>query len=394
MSFLRAARAALAGQSCHPRILLAVVVIVILAGLSLSCGTSSTGITTPRNHSAYVTLPANGSVLLVSIDGATGAISAGAQTPKQQGLSPTGLALSPSRKFLYVVNSFANTISIFNVNSDGTLSLSGAPAPAGFTPNAAVIDPSGQYLLVTNSFYQDAQGSISVFSIDSSTGALTPVGSQVLANADPTSILFTHSGKFVYVTNPTIGMVTGFSFVSGVLSLVPGAPAFSGTGAAALAVDGGDQFLYVANPSAHNLAPYASTVGNISGFNIDPDSGQLSPMNGSPFTSNVGASGPTAITVAPTGNFVYAATPGSSSSIWCFSITPDTGQLVAASGSPFSLTAGGLFALFDPSGNYLYIGTQTGIAGYTYNPNTGEPTAVSGSPFAIGAEPGKMVFTQ
>ncbi|HMD18440.1 MAG TPA: beta-propeller fold lactonase family protein [Terriglobales bacterium] len=395
MSFLRAARAALAGQSCLPRILAAVVVIVILAGLSLSCGSSSNAITSPRNHSAYITLPANGSVLLVSITGATGAIQVGGQTPKQQGLSPTGLALSPSEKFLYVVNSFANTISIFNVNSDGTLSLSGAPIPAGFTPNAAAIDPSGQYLLVTNSFFQDAQGSISVFSIDSSSGALTPVGSQVLANANPTSILFTHSGKFVYVTNPTIGAVTGFSFANGVLSLLPGQePMPSGSGAAALAVDGGDQFLYVANPSASNLPPYATTVGNISGFNIDHDTGALSPMAGSPFTSSTGASGPTAIALAPTGNFVYGATAGSSSSIWCFSITPNTGQLVAASGSPFSLASGGLFALFDPRGNYFYIGTQTGIAGYTYNPNTGAPTAVLGSPFAIGAEPGKMVFTQ
>jgi len=394
MSFLRAARAALAGQSCLPRILVAVVVIVIVAGLSLSCGSSSTAITSPRNHSAYITLPANGSVLLVSITGATGAIQVGGQTPKQQGLSPTGLALSPSEKFLYVVNSFANTISIFNVNSDGTLSLSGSPIPAGSTPNAAVIDPSGQYLLVTNSFFEDAQGSISVFSVDSSTGALTPLGSQVLANANPTSILFTHSGKFVYVANPTIGMVTGFSFANGVLSLVPGAPAFSGSGAAALAVDSGDQFLYVANPSASNLPPYATTVGNISGFNIDPDTGALSPMAGSPFTSGAGASGPTAVAVAPTGNFVYGATAGSSSSIWCFSITPNTGQLVTASGSPFSLTSGGLFALFDPRGNYFYIGTQTGIAGYTYDPNTGAPTAISGSPFAIGAEPGKMVFTQ
>jgi 6-phosphogluconolactonase len=392
MSFLRAARAALAGRSCHSRILVAAV--AILGGLSLSCGSSGGNVTSPRNHSAYVTLPANGSVLLVSIDGKTGIISIGAQTPRQEGLSPTGLALLPSRKFLYVVNSFASTISIFNVNSDGTLTLSAAPIPAGSSPNAAIIDPSGQYLLVTNSFFENAEGSISVFSIDSSTGALTPVGSQVLANANPTSILFTHSGKFVYVANPTIGMVTGFSFANGVLSLVPGAPILSGAGAAALAVDGSDQFLYVANPSARNLPPYESTVGNISGFNIDSGTGQLTPITGSPFTSNVGASGPTAIAVAPTGNFVYGATPGSSSSIWCFSITPNTGQLVTATNSPFSLTAGGLFALFDPSGNYFYIGTQTGIAGYTYDPNTGAPTAISGSPFAIGTEPGKMVFSE
>jgi len=405
MSFLRAARAALAGQSCLPRILVAVV--VVLAGLSLSCGNSSTTTAVPT-HSAYVTLPVNGSVLLLSIDGANGVISGGGQTPHQEGLSPTGLALLPSKKFLYVVNSFAYTISIFNVNSDGTLTLSGSPIPAGDGPDAAVIDPSGQYLLVTNNYGNNDAGSVSVFSIDSSTGALSEVaGSPFFANANPTEILFTHSGKFVYVTNPGIGMVTGFSFcppqrasepqcsaANGVLSLVPGAPVFSGAGAAALTVDGSDQFLYVANPSASNLPPYASTVGNISGFNIDPDTGALSPTPGSPFTSNVGATGPTAITVDPTGRFVYAVTPGSSSSIWCFTITSTNGQLVAAAGSPFSLAAGGLFALFDPSGNYFYIGTQTGIAGYTYNPNTGAPTVISGSPFSTGTEPGKMVFSQ
>jgi 6-phosphogluconolactonase len=408
MSFLRAARAALAGQSCLPRISVAVAVVVILAGLSLSCGNSLT-VRTPPNHSAYVTLPANGSVLLMSIDGASGAISPGGQTTQQEGLSPTGLALSPSGKFLYVVNSFAYTISIFNINSDGTLTLSGAPIPAGDGPDVAVIDPSGKYLLVTNNFGNNDAGSISVYSIDAGTGALSEVaGSPFFANANPTEILFTHSGKFVYVTNPTIGVVTGFSFcppelasepqcsaASGVLSLVPGAPTVSGAGAAALAVDGGDQFLYVANPSASNLPPYESVVGNISGFNIDPDTGALSPIPGSPFTSNSGATGPTAIAIDPTGRFVYAVTPGSSSSIWCFTFSStNNGQLVAVTGSPFSLAAGGLFALFDPSGDYLYIGTQTGIAGYTYNTNTGVPTAISGSPFSIGTEPGKMVFSQ
>jgi 6-phosphogluconolactonase len=400
MSFLRAARAALAGQSCLPRIFAAVVVIVILAGLSLSCGSSVSNTTVPT-HSAYVTLPASGTVLLLSIDGTDGAIRVGGGTPQQEGLSPNGLVLAPSKKFLYVVNSFADTISIFNVNSDGTLTLCtiplpcGSPIPAGDGPDAAVIDPSGQYLLVTNNFGDNNAGSVSVFSIDSSTGALSEVaGSPFFANANPTEIAFTHSGNFVYVANPGIGMVTGFSFADGVLSLVPGSPAFSGAGAAALAVDPSDQFLYVANPSASNLAPYTSTVGNVSAFNIDPNTGALSPVSGSPFTSTVGANGPTAIAIAPTGNFVYAVTPGSSSSIWCFSITPTTGQLVAVTGSPFSLAAGGLFALFDPSGDFFYIGTQSGIAGYTYNPNTGAPAAITGSPFSTGAEPGGLVFSQ
>src|ERR1700726_4353735 len=98
MSFLRAARAALAGQSCLPRIPVAFVfvAVVVLAGLSLSCGSSSHS-TSVANHNAYVTLPARGSVLLLHINGATGAITLGAETPQVQNTSPTGIPLLPSK---------------------------------------------------------------------------------------------------------------------------------------------------------------------------------------------------------------------------------------------------------------------------------------------------------
>jgi DNA-binding beta-propeller fold protein YncE len=164
-------------------------------------------------------------------------------------------------------------------------------------------------------------------------------------------------------------------------------------------VDGSEQFLYVTNPSASNDPPNVATIGNISAFSIAPSTasipGALTPILGSPFTAATGV-GPSAIAVDPGGKFVYATTTGSTSSIWCFAITPTTGQLVAAAKSPFSLSAGGLFALFDPTGNYFYIGTQVGngIAGYTYNPSTGAPTAIAGSPFSTGTAPGKMVLSR
>src|SRR6267378_652187 len=172
MSFLRAARAALASQNCLPRIFVAVVIVVVLAGLSLSCGNSSHS-TSGSNHNAYITLPARGSVLLLHINSGTGAITLGAETPQVENTSPTGIALLPSKKFLYAINSssHADSISIFNVASDGTLALSGTPTPAGAGPNDAVIDPSGKYLLVTNNF----GGNVSVYSIDASSGALSEV---------------------------------------------------------------------------------------------------------------------------------------------------------------------------------------------------------------------------
>jgi 6-phosphogluconolactonase len=396
MSFLRAARAARAGQSNGLRILVAM--FVVLAGFSLSCGKSNQS-TSTSNHDAYVTLPAWGSVLLLHIDGATGQIVTGAQTPQQQDFTPAGLAFPPSKNILYAINSFDDTISIFNVAGDGTLTLGSTPIAAGASPNAVVIDPSGKYLLVTNNLSSGGGyngGDISVFSIDASTGALSPVGSPVPANTNPTNILFTHSGKFVYVTNPEIGMVTGFSFANGVLSLVPETPVSSGQGGGALglAVDGSDQFLYVTNPSATNPPPNQSTIGNISGFNIDRTSGALTPILGSPFTSTVGGARPTSITIDPTGRLVYAVTPGSSLSVWCFEITSTNGQLVAVTDSPFSVAAGGLFALFDPSGRFFYIGSAIGIEAYTYNPSTGALTPILGSPFSTLTAPGKMVFSE
>ncbi len=394
MSFLRAARAALAVTSGVPRILMAVVT-VSLAGLFLSCGSSAHRPAGGPNHSAYVTLPGRGSVLLLHVSGATGAITVGAETAQVQNTSPNGIALLPSKKFLYAVNTGANSISIFSVASDGTLMLTGAPTAVSFSPNNAVIDPSGKYLLVTNSLSTvQNQGSVSVFSIDAGTGAIAEVaGSPILANASPSEILITPSGKFVYVTNQSIGMVTAFTFSNGVLTqLPPGlSPVFSGLGASGLAVDGSERFLYVANFSA----PNQNTIGNISGFNIDPNTGALTTMPGAPYSANNG-SGPTAIAVDPSGRYVYATTPGSSFAIWCFAITPTNGHLVSATNSPFSLTAGSLFALFDPSGNYFYIGSSSGngLAGYTYNPSTGALTTIAGSPFSTISSPGKMALSE
>src|SRR5271166_4821397 len=390
MILIRAARAALACQTGARRILAAgpIAVILFLVGFSLSCGSS--GRLTRQDHNAYVTLPGKGSVALLHINGTTGAISVGAETPQVIGTTPTALALLPSKKFLYAVNSLDNTISIFSVALDGTLNLTGSPIPVGGTgPVAAAIDPTGQYLLVTNAFTDN----ISVFSIDAGTGALSLVGSPVPANSNPSEILFTHSGKFVYITNPSLGQVTGFSFSNGVLVPVPNSPVLSGLGAFGLAVDSSDRFLYVANPSDPN--PVVPTIGNISGFTIDPGSGQLTTILGSPFTVSNGT-GPTVIAVDPNGRFVYAITTGTSNSLWGFQINATNGKLVPITGSPFSLTGGSVFVLIDPDGDYLYIGSEqsNGIAAYTYDPSTGVPKAIVSSPFSTGTTPGGMVLSE
>jgi 6-phosphogluconolactonase (cycloisomerase 2 family) len=296
------------------------------------------------------------------------------------GLSPTGLALHPSKKFLYTANSGANSISLFDIGADGTLKVGGDPTPTGSGPREIVIDPSGQYVLVTNT----VSNNISVYSIDGTSGKLTEVaGSPFFANIGPTAMLMTQSGSsvFVYVTNP-LGYVSGFSFSAGALTPVPGSPFAAGSGVSAITVDGTGKFIYTANTAANT----------VSGFAIQA-SGALQPLPGSPYTSANG-SGPSAIAIDPANTIVYVTTPGSSFSVWAFSINATTGVLTTVTGSPFNLlSGGGLFLLMEPRGNFFYVANQsaTTIAGYQYNSGSGTPSAITGSPFSTGT-PGQMVI--
>ncbi|HEX9111588.1 MAG TPA: beta-propeller fold lactonase family protein [Terriglobales bacterium] len=321
------------------------------------------------------------------INNSTGAITVGAQTPPVAGATPTGLVLHSSKKFLFVANSDANTVSVFNVAGDGTLTLSGNPTPAGSGPHGMALDPSGQFLLVTNTVSDD----ISVFSVDSGSGALSQVpGSPFPAHDGPTEILITPSGKFVYVTSPSTGFITAFTFAGGVLTPVPGSPFGSGSGVGAIAVESGEHFLYAANTTDNTVSGFAIDSG------LSPGSipGALKAVPGSPFSSTTGT-GPSALAVDTLNKFLYVATAGSSFSIWAFTFDSTTGTLTPVTNSPFNLlSAGGLFLVMEPSGSFFYIGNQSGsnIAAFKYDSGTAVPTAVSGSPFSTGSAPGKMVI--
>ena len=371
MSLQRAAQAALAGRNGSRLILIAA---TLFAVFSVSCGGSSKSKAT---HNAYVTLPQLGSVALLHINDSSGAISAVSQTAPVLGTSPVGLALHPSKKFLYVANSgpAGNTVSIFNVASDGSLTDTGVTAATGSGPRAAVIDPSGKFLLVTNNLTND----ISVFSIDSG-GALTEVsGSRFPAGASPTDLRITPSGKFVYVANPNSGLILGFSLgADGALTSL-GAPFSARAGVAAIAIDAGEHFLYTAN----------ATDASVSAFTIDSGSGALTEITGSPFPAGTA---PRGIGIDPATKFLYVANQGSNN-ISGFTIAAD-GELTAMTTLVTGVTAP-VFLIAEPAGTFVYAGNQTGnsISSFSYDATTGALTAVSGSPFSIGSAPGAMVVS-
>jgi 6-phosphogluconolactonase len=402
MSFTAGQHPAIAGKNWRPT--LAAIVLAFLAATLVACGGNGKLPPTGSGNLAFATLPDQGSVVTLHIDGANGTVSVLSSTPSYLGNTPQGLVLSPKNNYLYVANALANTISTFSVSSDGSLSLlnNTSVGPSQVTgPFETILDPSGQYLLVTAT-----SGYVAVFSIDSGSGALTAAaGSPFYANEDPTEIVMPASGNLVYVSNSgsNYGTVTAFIFdttlasCGAILCDVPGSPYIAGAGASALTTDNSGQFLYVANTSALNPTNETNAIGNISAFSINTTTGALTSVPGSPFFPPFsGTSGPSAVAVIPNSQFLYATSPGSYYSVWCFVIDSDTGELTVAPGAPFSVPAGGLFDVIDTNGQFLFMGTTNSngsIAAYTYDPDSGQPTPVLNSPFSTnGQVPGKMVI--
>lgn len=121
-------------------------------------------------------------------------------------------------------------------------------------------------------------------------------------------------------------------------------------------------------------------------FTIDRQNGNLTEISASPYDLTVNFE---AVAVDQMGKYVYAF---GGAQVYAYSIQSG-GQLTAVAGSPFAAaTSGGQCELcvydrmaVSQDDKYLYVGTSTGIFGYSIDASTGALTAVAGSPFGASA---------
>jgi DNA-binding beta-propeller fold protein YncE len=104
-------------------------------------------------------------------------------------------------------------------------------------------------------------GTISQYTIDPITGALTPMGS-VTAGLQPFTITVHPSGKYAYVPNWNGNNVSQFAIDpnSGALTAMSAATVATGTGPLTLAVDPSGQYAYVTNSGHNDISQYAVGV--------------------------------------------------------------------------------------------------------------------------------------
>lgn len=271
------------------------------------------------------------------------------------------------------------TIHVFTVNSStGAITeVAGSPFNAGLTPNQLVVDPTGRFLYVTNQQSED----ITAFSVDPSTGALTELpgspfpigGAPVTSGIDPTGRFF-----YVFATNIVNGslweMLCEFTIddVTGVLTAAsnPPAPWEFGQGplVTSMAFDPIGNIAYLGQDTAGNVgAPIM--VGS-----IDFGSGTITEI-GSVQPANSGEANDLAVT--PNGSFLYSINFDFSEAN-AFAIGPQGLSLAEISGSPYSIPYGPSSLAVHPSGNFLYIANTN--SSFQAPPSTGP---VNGSIYAF-----------
>jgi len=226
--------------------------------------------------------------------------------------------LGAAGRFLYVGDPLSETIDAFAVDTaTGALRpLPGRNAfPAANNVDGVATDPSGRALYATSS-----DGSVLSYTVDTGGGLAGPQG--VLPTGRSTAIPVVHpNGRFLYAPNAGSNDISGYAIdpASGRLSVLPGSPFAGGLGPVALAFAPSGASLYVMNGQESTVAAFA----------VDAASGALRPLGGV-----VPTGGPTeaagSIVAEPGGRFVYAA-GFTSWTLATYAVDPVTGALSVAS---------------------------------------------------------------
>jgi 6-phosphogluconolactonase (cycloisomerase 2 family) len=340
--------------------------------------------------------------------------------------------------FVYTNNNgIPNTVTGFSVGPGGTLimvpdspMLTGGNGTGGnYASNTATVTIRKKILYVSN----DGTDNISGFSINTTTGALTPVPGSPFATGGSGSIFgislaVTPNGKFVYAGNGGSLNISAFSVGSnGALTPITGSPFFIGDLPDGIKVSPNGKFLGVALPVTDSVAMFRigsngalasvpdspfpqggtggedgatyvdmscnskqlfAAIGNLTktevGVSTIASSGALSPIAGSPFTFVPGVNSNVGI-LSPKNQWLFVSNQDSNT-ITSLDVEAN-GGLAQVSSSPF-LNAGthpsGMAT--NAEGTLLYVANDDNtVTGFSIDNSNGSLSAVPDSPFPTGA---------
>jgi 6-phosphogluconolactonase len=185
----------------------------------------------PDNRFLYVACEDSGTVYSFSRNTQTGALTnLGPTTVVAGGSTPSAVVLQSSAGKLFLYATSTNSVAVFNIDANaGTLSpiLGGNNTfQARPEPHNITLDPTGQFLYTANIF----NASISAFSIDQNTGALTELaGSPFATDGGPNEVLVHPDGKVLFTADQDTSGVARFTVsANGTLTRNGDAATFAG----------------------------------------------------------------------------------------------------------------------------------------------------------------------
>ncbi len=304
----------------------------------------------------------------------TCAVASGSGSIAAANITSIAVTCTNNPSFVYVISQTANNVAAYSINaSSGALTpVPGSPFAAGTAPFGLTVNAAGTFAYVAN----HGSNNVSVFAIGPTTGALTEIaGSPFPAGANPFSVTLNTAGTFAYVANYGDSTVSGYSIdpATGALTPMAGSPFAAGLNPISATVNPAGTVAYVAN--------YGSGANDVSAYSIDPVTGSLTPLAASPFAAG---SRPFWVTTNPAGTYAYIANYGSGN-VSGYNIDAVSGALTPIAGSPFAGGPTTIDVSVNPAGTFAYAVNAGGtISAYAIDPATGALTQVAGSPFAAG----------
>jgi 6-phosphogluconolactonase len=198
---------------------------------------------------------------------------------------PSALAITSDSKFLYVANTFDNSLAAFSVDSNGNLTSlnapTGAPQSIEISPSGLTISPDGSFLYVaafgTDEIFGFAICDTSVNTctdVNNPDGSLTKItaGFPASAGLGPTRMVTDPSGPFLFAVGTQSNQALGYKISIGSGALTSSGNVSVGTtptdlvfrkGTTINADSSTQEYLFVANSGAATVSSftYESTTG-------------------------------------------------------------------------------------------------------------------------------------
>ena len=184
--------------------------------------------TAPSSEYLYVADEAGNDVIGYSVS-STGMLNPLTLVGYSTGTNPSGIAVDPCNRFVFVGNTESNNVTAFQIcsqvgfgncttNDWSLVASNGSPFNAGAQPGPLVVDPYGFFLYALDT----GSNQISAYKIAQSTGALTQLSpATYAAQQGAVSIAIRSDGSWLFVTNTIAGTISQFGVNPSTGTLIP-----------------------------------------------------------------------------------------------------------------------------------------------------------------------------